>query len=733
MARRISVQIVGDSRQLERAFSRSSKAASRFNRDIVGMRRATRGIGSVFGGLTAGLVGGAGIAVAFRTAFGEMAEAQKVAADTQAVLESTGGVANVTAEQIDELATSLMNLTGVDDEAIKQSENLLLTFTKIRNEVGKGNDIFNQATKVVLDFARRFEKDVPSAAVTVGKALNDPIRGVTALSRAGVQFTATQRKTIKALVESGRVLDAQKIILRELNIETGGAAEAYGRTLPGKLDIFKQNLINLAGAIAGELTPQLTKLVDRGIRWVQSTENQERVRRAFEMVRDAIRTVFDALNRLADAVGGWKNLLAGLVGAWAGFKAAGVGAAVAIEFANVAAAAGVAAAWRAALISTGFGALAVVAGIAAAYIITHWEKVKRWFQDFWTWLKVTALDAAIAVVEPFSRIPSRFPGFFGRLGKAARGAEDDLRRLRTEAGRAATAAEDVIGGGDFGRPGRRAAQPRLPQPPAPVPARRPAEPEKKSLVDRTLEALRLGVDRAGLSSAIRDDLAALRKLAAYLKTKIRLTKDNLDLQRELVGVQQQIGDLLKQQAEQRAAAREARQFRLLGFGPGGEELVPGIRALKRMLDSVRQAVEGSFLDTRKTRGLLANIRRILSGGLGAVSKDVRAKIQEILADINRQLKEQAATTATKFRKVSADAFLASLGIRLTPEQMRRFRQAFATLGPGGRMPAPSGQFATAGVVFNGPVTINGVTDTKAFETELVKRSKQRAPVRRGSR
>ena len=39
-----------------------------------------------------------------------------------------------------------MNKSGIDDEAIQSGENLLLTFTDIRNEVGKGNDIFNQAT-----------------------------------------------------------------------------------------------------------------------------------------------------------------------------------------------------------------------------------------------------------------------------------------------------------------------------------------------------------------------------------------------------------------------------------------------------------------------------------------------------------------------------------------------------------------------------------------------------------
>ena len=61
--------------------------------------------------------------------------------------EVDGGSANVTAKQVDKLSASLMEKSGVDDEVIQSGENMLLTFTKIRNEAGKGNDIFNQATK----------------------------------------------------------------------------------------------------------------------------------------------------------------------------------------------------------------------------------------------------------------------------------------------------------------------------------------------------------------------------------------------------------------------------------------------------------------------------------------------------------------------------------------------------------------------------------------------------------
>jgi hypothetical protein len=74
------------------------------------------------------------------------------------------------------------------------------------------------------------------AAIQLGKALNDPTQGVSALSRVGVSFTDVQKDMIKKLQESGDMMGAQRIILGELEKQFGGTAEAVGKTLPGALD-----------------------------------------------------------------------------------------------------------------------------------------------------------------------------------------------------------------------------------------------------------------------------------------------------------------------------------------------------------------------------------------------------------------------------------------------------------------------------------------------------------------
>ena len=157
---------------------------------------------------------------------GEAREAQKVGALTAQVIKSTGGAANVTAGQVGKLATAISNKTGIDDEAIQKGSNLLLTFKNVRNEAGKGADMFNQATKAAVDLSAAGFGSIDSASKMLGKALNDPVKGMTALGRAGVTFTAGQKKQIKALVKSGDLLGAQKIILGEVKSQVGGAAAA---------------------------------------------------------------------------------------------------------------------------------------------------------------------------------------------------------------------------------------------------------------------------------------------------------------------------------------------------------------------------------------------------------------------------------------------------------------------------------------------------------------------------
>jgi hypothetical protein len=217
--------------------------------------------GKIFGGamkLTAGAAIGGALALGgfLKGALGEAREAQKVGALTNAVIKSTGGVANVTAKDVDRLSSSLSKKIGVDDESIAAGQNMLLTFGNVRNELGKGNDIFRQATVSASDMAAAFGGDAVSNSKMLGKALNDPTRGVSALTRVGVSFTQQQKDQIKAMQESGDLLGAQKIILGEVRKQTKGAGEASASAG----DKAKVAWGNLQETVGTALLPVLDKL-----------------------------------------------------------------------------------------------------------------------------------------------------------------------------------------------------------------------------------------------------------------------------------------------------------------------------------------------------------------------------------------------------------------------------------------------------------------------------------------
>jgi hypothetical protein len=89
------------------------------------------------------------------------------------------------------------------------------------------------------------------------KALNDPIKGITALSRVGVSFTQQQKDQIKAMQDAGNTAGAQAIILAELTKEFGGSAAAAGKDFGGQLIILKNNLIDAGESIGLSLMPKL--------------------------------------------------------------------------------------------------------------------------------------------------------------------------------------------------------------------------------------------------------------------------------------------------------------------------------------------------------------------------------------------------------------------------------------------------------------------------------------------
>jgi hypothetical protein len=226
---------------------------------------AGHGLRSLAGNFAkAGLIAGGALAGGVVLGVRSLAELERVTNLTKGVIESTGGAAGVTAEEVRQMAQDLEALTTADDKAIQSGQNMLLTFTNI------GRDSFPQASKAMADMAIAMaDGDVGSAnfsdaAKQLGKALNDPLKGMTALQRMGVSFTEDQRDQIETLVKSGDTLGAQKIILAELDREFGKAGEAAGQGFGGDLRRLQDAGEDVTQALARGFLPVLS----RAARWL---------------------------------------------------------------------------------------------------------------------------------------------------------------------------------------------------------------------------------------------------------------------------------------------------------------------------------------------------------------------------------------------------------------------------------------------------------------------------------
>jgi len=224
------------------------------------LQGSVRSLGSNFAALGVALAG-AGALIAKNVQ--SLARIESINAQTAQTISSMGNAANISAKEVEALAGQLEALTATEAESIQEGANLLLTFGNISNQLGEGNDIFTQTTEIMVDFARVMRKGPADAAIQLGKALNDPTTGMTALRKAGVSFTEQQQEQIKALQSSGDLLAAQKVILAELQKQFGGSGAAYAKTFSGQLELMGHELGTIGEEATMAVMPALQGMVEQ--------------------------------------------------------------------------------------------------------------------------------------------------------------------------------------------------------------------------------------------------------------------------------------------------------------------------------------------------------------------------------------------------------------------------------------------------------------------------------------
>lgn len=387
------------------------------------------------------------IAAFLATSLKQASDQADALSQLQAVIKSTGGVAGVTAEAANKLADSLSTVTRFSDDAILSGENMLLTFTNI------GKDIFPQATKTALNMSQALGQDLKSSAIQLGKALNDPIKGVTALQRVGVTFTQAQKDMIQSLVDAGDVMGAQKVILAELEKEFGGSAEAAGTTFAGKMDILQHKFENFQETIGNLLMPILSKgmdaisgFIDRLVEW---TDANPVLAQAITLVAGGLVVLGPLLITVGGAVAGLGAIVKAVsAGGFLAELFAPAIAAITPLLPLIAAVVAALAALKLAYDNNFLGFKDTVDGIvdkleylgraAPVYLNTLvfyfdyyfrqiWDKVGPVLQPLYDWFTKTALPAIISYIQ--TEAGPKLAAFFAPIAEAWDTVKDSLSHL----------------------------------------------------------------------------------------------------------------------------------------------------------------------------------------------------------------------------------------------------------------------------------------------------------------
>lgn len=221
----------------------------------------------------------------------------------EAALASTGSVAGKTSEELQKSASALQEITTFGDEDILRGVTAqLLTFTNVAGEQ------FDKAQLAALNLSTRLGTDLTSQTLQLGKALNDPVKGITALGRAGIQFSNEQKETIKRLTETNQIAKAQDIILKELETQFGGSAEAAAKLGSGPIKQLNNQF--------GDLLEEFGKIISEAI--IPFVARLKNVVTAFQSMDGATKKTIVTVAALVATIGPLLFITGKLISVYAG-------------------------------------------------------------------------------------------------------------------------------------------------------------------------------------------------------------------------------------------------------------------------------------------------------------------------------------------------------------------------------------------------------------------------------
>ena len=257
------------------------------------------------------------------------AEMERVNARLANTVASVGHESGITTKAMELWSREISAATGSSRLLIKEGQAILATFTQV------GPGVFKDATEVLVDMSEQGFGGMKENAIRLGKALNDPILGVTALREVGTSFTPAAVAFVKALVQENKVLEAQSFILKQVKKELGGAARAMKNTLLGRVNSLRtawEDLSMTVGSFVAQnpvLNNAITTISGTFYQWsaailqnkeVQDLLNSVIERLVHEVAPALLNFLASILKTLPKVVGWFQTFINVLRSLWAGAK-----------------------------------------------------------------------------------------------------------------------------------------------------------------------------------------------------------------------------------------------------------------------------------------------------------------------------------------------------------------------------------------------------------------------------
>lgn len=239
-----TLELRGEDKQLQEVLDRSLGSIKMFGKVALGVGTAIAG------------------AFAFNKLldFGKMivhagAEVEQVQMRLNHAIEASGKAAGFTADQIRAMADDMQKLTKYEGEAVQEAATLVMQFRNVKG------DNFKETIKLSADLASHLKMDLSGAARMLGRALEEPERGMMMMRRAGIMLSKEQQEQVRNMLAVGDIAGAQAVILGKVRSIVGGLAEKEGKTFSGMMERLGHVIGDVWEELGGAFLPLLEMII----------------------------------------------------------------------------------------------------------------------------------------------------------------------------------------------------------------------------------------------------------------------------------------------------------------------------------------------------------------------------------------------------------------------------------------------------------------------------------------